>query len=335
MVIYLLIWCLIIIFGIKKSDKNEKIFSKENTLALRGISAFEIMLGHIGLATGSIFLFPNRKAGILFVAVFFFLSGYGLMYSKKKKKDYLCNGFILKKVCKIIIPAYIVYVLFIIFINCFTNTSMELKAIFDFENFFMQTNWFVWEIIVLYILFYLFYRKKNKYADLYFFLTILLSVTICYYVHLDNPWFGSTLAFWFGIYYYENNEKINVFLLSKYWVKFFCFSTILCISIMVFFMRPESFFGSVIARNIASVDFIVLIILFGFKFKIGNRISYWLGRYSYEIYLFHIMFVTVFQEIVEMSPFLYGGIVILCTMICSIVYNKIEYIITKLFIKRK
>lgn len=258
MVIYLLIWCLIIIFGIKKAEQNDKIFSKENTPALREISAFEIMLGHIGIATGSIFLFPNRKAGILFVAVFFFLSGYGLMYSKEKKEDYLCNGFILKKVCKIIIPAYIVYVLFIIFMNCFTNTSMELKTIFDFGDFFMQTNWFVWEIIVLYILFYLFYRKKNKYADLYFFLTILLSVTICYYVHLDNPWFGSTLAFWFGIYYYENNEKINVFLLSKYWVKIFCFSTILCISIMVFFMKPESFFGSVIARNIASVDFIVL-----------------------------------------------------------------------------
>lgn len=48
-----------------------------------------IMIGHIGLATGSIVLYPNRKAGILFVGIFFMLSGYGLIYSVDNKPEYL------------------------------------------------------------------------------------------------------------------------------------------------------------------------------------------------------------------------------------------------------
>lgn len=38
--------------------------------AIKGLSALEIMIGHLGIATGFSFLYPNRKAGILFVGIF-------------------------------------------------------------------------------------------------------------------------------------------------------------------------------------------------------------------------------------------------------------------------
>ena len=75
--VVIFLWLLLCIWGIKKRQE-ESVLSSEQSIAVKGVCAIEIMLGHIGLATGSVFLFPNRKAGILFVGIFFLLSGYGL-----------------------------------------------------------------------------------------------------------------------------------------------------------------------------------------------------------------------------------------------------------------
>ena len=88
MIIILIAWFILIGYGIS-SNKNDNPFEQEQALALRGISSVEIMMGHIGLATGSVILYPNRKAGILFVGIFFLLSGYGVAYCTERKTDYL------------------------------------------------------------------------------------------------------------------------------------------------------------------------------------------------------------------------------------------------------
>lgn len=68
---------------------DDKVLLYNTSLSIRGLSAVEIMLGHIGIATGLLILYPNRKAGILFVGIFFLLSGYGLSKSLNENKDYL------------------------------------------------------------------------------------------------------------------------------------------------------------------------------------------------------------------------------------------------------
>ena len=109
--IILVLFASLLFSGIHLRRDNEKdIFSIDSSQSLRGLSAIEITLGHIGIATQSIFLFPNRKAGILFVGIFFFLSGYGLIYSLKNKENYISN-FFRKRFFKIFLPAYTVYMI--------------------------------------------------------------------------------------------------------------------------------------------------------------------------------------------------------------------------------
>lgn len=69
----------------------------------------EIMLGHIEIATESLLIYPNRKAGILFVGIFFMLSGYGLSYGVSHKETYL-ERLLLKKLLKVLIPAVIIWI---------------------------------------------------------------------------------------------------------------------------------------------------------------------------------------------------------------------------------
>lgn len=64
MAILVFIWIILIFAGMKKS-KGAMAFSKENAIPLRGICAVEIMLGHLGIATEAIVLFPNRKVIVL------------------------------------------------------------------------------------------------------------------------------------------------------------------------------------------------------------------------------------------------------------------------------
>ena len=93
MAIIILLWLALVFAGIKYIEiaKDSIAFSRDNSLALRGICSIEIMMGHLGIATNSAILYPNRKAGILFVGVFFALSGYGLMYSLQNKDNLLID----------------------------------------------------------------------------------------------------------------------------------------------------------------------------------------------------------------------------------------------------
>ena len=158
MIIFLIAWLVLIFYKIKiDSNSVPNPFNKENSVILRGMAALEIMIGHIGLATGSKILFPNRKAGILFVGIFLALSGYGLMYSKENKKQYM-DEFLGKRLCKLLIPAYSVYIIFVIFQMVQSKNIIYLRNIIDMKHFFLNTNWYVWEIILLYCIFYTAYK---------------------------------------------------------------------------------------------------------------------------------------------------------------------------------
>ena len=157
----LIAWFLLIIIGMQKTDRTVKeVLQIEQVNVLKGICAVEILIGHIGLQTNALVLYANRKAGILFVGVFLFLSGYGLMYSRDNKYGYM-DGFIIKKSVHILLPAYFIY-----FLMQFAEVLLEqdlsiLWNIIDIHNFIVSNNWFVWEILVLYVMFGILFRLEK------------------------------------------------------------------------------------------------------------------------------------------------------------------------------
>ena len=123
MALILVLWLTLILAGISMNKDGQKPFCLKQTICLRGICAVEIMTGHIGLATGSVVLYPNRKAGILFVGIFFMLSGYGVVYGMEHKADY-SKQFLLNRTIKLLIPAYAVKTIMLLtdnFLSGFTG----------------------------------------------------------------------------------------------------------------------------------------------------------------------------------------------------------------------
>ena len=324
MSVILFLWILIIFWGIKIVKAGSPgLFSKEESIAVRGIAAFEIVLGHIGLETGSVILYPNRKAGILFVAIFFALSGYGLMYSKQVKTDYLKN-FIPQKVKRLLIPAYAAYILLVLLLAIIKKYQISLYDFVNIKEIFMHTNWYVWEILLLYLVFWICFKISPRIAPYLILFFVVSFIFICFWTRVDNPWYGSTLSFVLGIYFFKYEKKIENFLVKYYP---FLVGGILCaliVSIYLFFSIKEyDIWSNVIARNIASTSFIMFLILALHYVKIGNRCSVWLGEHSYQIYLFHFVFLSVFKGIIK-NNFLYAILVITFTMIVAFLYRKIE-----------
>lgn len=82
----------------------------EVTLPLRGVLAMGIVIHHISLRVvdaipGGMWIFPQFQFwGAPIVAVFFFLSGYGLMVSLITKGENYLDGFLKKRLLKIVLP---------------------------------------------------------------------------------------------------------------------------------------------------------------------------------------------------------------------------------------
>ena len=322
MIIIVFLWLVIILVGLRYSnDVSDTAFTVDNSIALRGICSIEIMMGHLGIATDSIVLYPNRKGGILFVGVFFALSGYGLMYSISNKNGYMTD-FLFKRIRKLLIPAYIVF-LINRFSDGFINKDISnLIKIINIKTFFLMTNWYVWELLVLYIVFYISVKvdKSLRKVPLIIICFSIIFVCIAYALKLDNPWYCSTFCFALGIFYFLYREQFKeIFVLGNPVIKFVYCCLIMTVSISMFFFY-EGIIGLLISRNIASVFFVIALIICLHRFSIGNKVSKWLGKYSYEIFLLHPLFIKLLRPWIE-NDIMYSLTVIGATVLTSYIYR--------------
>ena len=136
-------------------------FTKYDTKILKGIAICLMLFHHL-------FAFPNRmpnnvytnylikciaEFGDICIAIFIFLSGYGL-YKKKKEKDY-CK-YIIHKVFRIYIYYFIIFIPYIL-INLFIKNNLDLSIdtfLYNISGYFITYNssWWFFTIYILLLL---------------------------------------------------------------------------------------------------------------------------------------------------------------------------------------
>lgn len=336
MIMYLipLLWIILILVNIKiLKIPRANGFTREQSQALRGISAIEIMLGHIAMYGNTAALFVFRKSGILFVGIFFALSGYGLAYSIKEKKEYL-KGFVLKKTLALLIPAYIAYIIGLAGLS-FQYSYRVFDELGKPWIFFSRVNWFIWELLALYVLTYV-CAKIGALRKTHFFIFIAsaIFVIIAFIMGLDNPWYGSTFCFWLGIIYYEFRKDFFSRLIDKKVViHTIVVGVIFALSVAGFmFLGDASFIGNVLGRNLASTSLVLILMMTLPYIQIENKISRWLGNISFEIYLLHVPVVTLCQFLIK-DLFFSTIVSILVTVCLAYVFMSIRQMIQKFISK--
>ena len=153
--------------GIYRTQFNEDSSSLEVTKSLRGIAALGVILHHVSQETafqkiGAVHGFVN--IGYLFVAVFFFWSGFGLVKSLESKSDYL-NGFMKRRVVKVLVIPFYVNVLIFALFHLVLGTQMPLAQwITNFLGITLMNDYAWYPIVagILYTAFYLLFKNLNN-----------------------------------------------------------------------------------------------------------------------------------------------------------------------------
>ena len=273
-------------------------FSKQATVPLRGLLATGIVLHHLSLrlveaSPDCSWIWSQFSFwGAPIVAVFFFLSGYGLMVSLITKGQKYLDGFLKKRLLKIVLPLVLCSIVF-------EAISITLwgEQIADFRKDwpFLPNCWFCVTIIIYYFAFYitalLFKSSPIKVAYsmwLFSFVYVFLFKVMDFY----NWWYQMVLSINIGmtLAYYETAIR-NV--LYKYK------RTIVLLLFLLTFL--SAYWASCSKTDNFPVGMMVLSLVVGlliysslcFRPIKSNRLLTFFGRYSFEIYLIHGAVISV------------------------------------------
>jgi len=256
--------------------------------------------------------------GILFTSIFFFFSGFGLYKSYKNKKNYL-DGFLTGRLPRLLIPFMLTNILYLMVLSF--GRVFTLRHVFTsiLGITLINTNaWFMVEIIILYIAFYICFRKNDSEAKALRLITLITIILVLISLLLGHDrteinghwfmgewWYNVTLIFPIGMLVARYEAKIKTFA-YKYYSEVLPFSIFLLIGC---FFYEEYILDTIgyyqewtghpgIAAKLITLPcqvllcliFMWVVLLINLKLEFGNRVLKFLGGISLEIYLIHDIF---------------------------------------------
>lgn len=305
---------------IHKNDSNSFVLNQGFTDFLRFLSCMIIAMHHYscyvfyhGFSFNIVYKMLASQGGFLGVAIFFFLSGYGLMMSESKQHLTFLQ-FINKRFLKICIPVLLITAMWIPFYVHFKLSNLQQILYLLFWNFGDPVLWYFKALLLLYISFDVFSTilRKSEYTSLLIFLLLIL---LNYYITKKYIYCNGAISipcFALGVLSAKYRDALYKMLHSKLMLLLFlmCF-----ISSFVFFR--ENFALHCIINYICVFS---LLFIGAYWDIIINNVGY-LGKISFDIYLVHGKVLCFFKYCL---PFVSLSLFLLTTIIFSFFYNKLR-----------
>lgn len=305
-----------------RNTYNSDFLSKSNTGILRGVCVILILTHHFSQQLfDASYLLPFKYIGVFAVALFFFLSAYGMTVSLTKNPDYL-KRFLLKRFSRIYIPYLIINTVTVIIMSLYYHASYTVSDIILFTlgiKLIDASLWFVHRILIYYAVFYLSFKLLSKSKALIAISLFTAAYCIVCYTLGRGIWeFRTAFSFPLGVFFGLNHQKLFRILSERYAMLttlcFVCFLT----SLYLYYTNVFT----LVSSALAAVFFIVLVVLLLMKVTISSKPFSFLGSISYEIYLIHMKVLILAYSLAEIthSYFLYTY---LCMVILSAyMFNK-------------
>lgn len=250
--------------------------------------------------------------GTIVVAIFFFLSGYGLTKSLSNKGTSYIDNFLHQRLIKIL-PSFLIATILWILYEITSNKDLEwFVARMINGNPPLPTSWFVVAIIYFYLAFYISCKlgKSSLWQNILMaFMTFFYCFIIRCIFHWGGWWINAAFAFNIGmlISSYEQNILIR---LTKDCATFII-SVFSLVSISVLALHFH--FSYIYNLTISILIWLVLSLTNNFYY----RIFHFLGKYSYEIYLAQGAVIAILERL-GLVDYLSGTIFLLVSYIISI-----------------
>lgn len=294
--LYLLLFIIFISF-VKSSNIAEsgynKYLSKNITDSLKGFSVLVVIFSHIALfsVNKNIFVTIFKNSGFLAVALFLFVSGYGLTEQLNKRENYL-KGFIFNKIIRLYLIFFISNIIVTILNNIFLKTNYSAKNILSSSLYMNFANgrelWFVAAILFLYLTFYLSFKLfKDKFSNISICIAPIFYIILCKLLDRGTWWYNTCFCFTIGVLVSIYKEKVFHFFKSKYLLNF-AISLIGLVGLMFFYIRGHSAF-----QYIIPIVFIWFICILTLKIEPKSKSMQYINKISFEMYLVHLIILQI------------------------------------------
>lgn len=277
------------IVQITRNSTNTIALSRGLTDSLKFIAALMVAFGHyagyaLPYTENCIYRLAVMFAGNVGVALFFILSGYGLMKSELYRHQDLLQ-FVKKRLAKVYLPVVLISFIWQIILwpdgEGWNHLPKMLYA--TFWGFSDGVLWFVKAIMICYVFFrlYLLFRARSNKAGLISLLmgTIIVYVLV-YYYFADWAAIGIPL-FSLGILLVDYNDKLSG-LLKSWWILLIVL--LLTIGYLILDFCSD---GNLYLKALSNWYVVILILMFCVRFDIEVTTPRWMGDFSYDLYITH------------------------------------------------
>lgn len=305
-----------------KTQGKQELLGRYNML--RGIFALEIIVGHV-IRFERTPLYLLGKVMIISVAFFLFVSGWGITISYHTKKNYL-DGFLGKKCGYLFILAVITYAFRWVVTYFILHTNMiDKNLLYDFIQ---KTNWYIWELILFYAIFWVVYKYIKRGRVLTIMGITSALIVFFFKQNMLQGYYSSGLAFPLGILFGEHYEKMAKWLNSWKGVVVTVLLSLLGTSSLL--LDENSLLGMVFLRNIMCIAalFVLFYILSNISFS--NRALNWCSGISTELYLFQFVWLNVYGALLKDWK-IKLGLVVISTLGTAIVMHWVLKPVKKFF----
>lgn len=315
---------------------------------LRVFAMFSILLCHILSSSGDSFLIIGGQIFNIGVQIFIILSGF--LFGIEGNQEIAPLKWFKKRLIRIYIP----YELFLFVLSCI---YLLINNSFDFSKWGLmilgihgfggvngaEHTWYITAILICYVLTpfisYIYNFSSNKKE-----LKKIIMILFLLFPALIPLIFGSNLSYficpvlWYSTAYFcgRNKDKIEKLATIKH-----CLISIIII-ILLFFTRFISNIyidGTLLYNNIIvqyehyiSAFCIFLIFIFIFKNHNPHFIIKVFDNISFEIYLYHYMFIIGPISLLNLTKYywLNSIIIVVCSILIAFIFNKVTNYINKL-----
>lgn len=271
--------------------------------------AFSHYAGHALDYTSNIVLrLLSATGGYTGVAIFFFLSGYGLMMSESNRH----LGFIAfcrRRLSKVYVPVVIVSAIWAIVIWPEGQGTSHIPSYLytTFINFGDGILWFVRVIAVMYLFFYG-YTLIRKYDRLRLPALIIGTGIVYALVYIwQAPWCAISIPlFSLGIIIVEYNKVCTKVLKSVGWLLLWL-AFVTAVMLILYLIK-----GNLYAHSLMNFYVVTAIVFLCARFQFSTTPPAWLGGVSYDIYLTHYKVMKYLMPVygfITLHHFLVGAVI--------------------------
>lgn len=360
--VFLLLLSGLLVIGCKRAAKgvfHENFLDYSVMKGLQGFAAMGVILHHVTQIVTQYGRYNKGlinvmvDAGVFFTALFFFCSGYGLVTSLLQKEDYL-NGFLKKRLPTVVVPFYVCNLLFVLVSLIAGARPKPLELVLYLSGLVMLNDqmWFIVELAVLYVIFYLCFRKQKEGSLALWKMAATLVVMTAVSLLLGHDglpdsqglwffgewWYNTTWTFLVGMVVAKYKERVVAF--AKRWYKWLLRAGIVVFPGMygatMFMIGHAGYwaewpghrgylekFLTFCVQAPTVIIFVLLLLLISMRIQFGNKILTFLSAAALETYLLQNIFITYLRPVLKADLLFYIG-VYACTILQAVLVHRVD-----------